>query len=48
MLILSFMYPHHNTTIFKKTIKVDHKIKGCIIFGNFLYNYWPSALFWEN
>ena len=26
-----FMY-HHNTIMFKKIIKVDHKIQGCIIF----------------
>ena len=28
-----FMYPHHNTTMFKKIIKVDQKIQGFIIFG---------------
>ena len=27
-----FMY-HHNTIMFKKIIKVDHKIQDCIIFG---------------
>ena len=25
--------PNHNTIMIKKIIKVDHKIQGCIIFG---------------
>ena len=34
MLTLSTLgiYPHHNTTMFKKIINANHKIQGCILF----------------
>ena len=28
-----FMYPHLNTAMFEKVIKLDHKIQGCKIFA---------------
>ena len=33
MIILPTSCTHRNTTICKKIIKVDHKIQGCVMFG---------------